>query len=204
MLVRTPKVDVTCDVVIWAAPLFVMPRVVAGVKVPVTTEYAPWAVANVTLDHPPSERGAPTAWDNVIYDSPSLGYVVATHQQLGEIGPRTVWTWYHAVVDRPAAAGRAWLQATPWTWWRDYILADLERAHPDIRQCVSRIDVRRWGHAMARPVPGLLSRRGALDTWIPSERLFVAHADMSGLSLFEEAQWHGVRAANQSAAVLRG
>ncbi|MGV3710017.1 MAG: NAD(P)-binding protein [Gemmatimonas sp.] len=49
-VVRTPKVDVTCDVVIWAAPLFVLPRVVAEVKLPVPMEYAPWAVANITLD----------------------------------------------------------------------------------------------------------------------------------------------------------
>ena len=35
-----------------------------------------------------------------------------------------------------------------------YILNDLARAHPDIRECVSRIDVMRFGHAMARPVPG--------------------------------------------------
>ncbi len=203
-VVRTPKLDVTCDVVIWAAPLFVMSRVVENVQVPVATEYAPWVVANVTLEHWPSERGASPSWDNVIYDSASLGYVVATHQQLGEAGPRTVWTWYHAVVDKTPVAGRNWLQQTPWSWWRDYILADLARAHPDIRNVVSRIDVRRWGHAMPRPVPGVLARRSALDSWAPSERLFVAHCDMSGLSLFEEAQWHGVHAANQSAAILRG
>lgn len=203
-LVRTPKIDVTCDVVIWAAPLFVMPRVVANVHLPVTTEYAPWVVANVTLDHWPAERGAAPSWDNVIYDSASLGYVVATHQQLGETGPRTVWTWYHAVVDRSSVEGRKWLMDTPWTWWRDYILTDLSRAHSDIRDVVSRIDVRRWGHAMARPVPGALSRVEALNSWKPAPRLFVAHSDLSNLSLFEEAQWHGVRAADSAAALLRG
>lgn len=203
-LVRTPKMDVTCDVVIWAAPLFVMPRVVADVKLPVTTEYAPWVVANVTLDHWPNERGAPPSWDNVIYDSASLGYVVATHQQLGETGPRTVWTWYHAVVDRSSVDGRQWLQKTPWSWWRDYILADLGRAHADVREAVSRIDVRRWGHAMARPVPGVLDRVEQLSRWKPGPRMFVAHADLSGLSLFEEAQWHGVQAANAAGRLLRG
>ena len=28
-----------------------------------------------------------------------------------------------------------------WSWWRDAILNDLAKAHPDIRECVSRIDV---------------------------------------------------------------
>lgn len=201
-LVRTPKMDVVCDAVIWAAPLFVMPRVVADVQLPVRTEYAPWVVANITLDRWPSERGAPPSWDNVIYDSPSLGYVVATHQQLGQPAPQTVWTWYHAVVDRDSVAGRTWLRNTPWSWWRDHILGDLARAHPDIGDAVTRIDVRRWGHAMARPVPGVLQRAAKLGSWTPAPRLFVAHADLSGFSLFEEAQWHGVRAADRVGALL--
>lgn len=197
-LVRTPKMDVMCEAVIWAAPLFVMPRVVVDVRLPVVTEYAPWVVANITLDHWPSERGASPAWDNVIYDSQSLGYVVATHQQLGETGPQTVWTWYHAVVDRTSQEGRKWLTDTPWSWWRDYILSDLARAHPDIRSAARRIDVRRWGHAMARPVPGVLDRRDKLSRWSPAAGMFAAHADWSGFSLFEEAQWQGVNAAERA------
>lgn len=203
-LVRTPKMDVVCDAVIWAAPLFVMSRVVADVQLPVTTEYAPWVVANITLEHWPQERGAPPAWDNVIYDSKSLGYVVATHQQLGQTGPNSVWSWYHAVVDRTAVEGRAWLRDTPWTEWRDFILSDLSRAHPDIRDAVTRIDVRRWGHAMARPVPGVLARRDKLARWKLREGLFAAHSDVSGFSLFEEAQWQGVRVAEQAARLVRG
>lgn len=198
-LVQTPTVDVTCDVVIWAAPLFVLPRVCRAVMVPVVTEYAPWVVANVTLERWPEERGFPPAWDNVLRDSASLGYVVATHQQLGETGPRTVWTWYHALGDQSGEDGRRHLAATSWASWREYILADLARAHPDIRAVVSRIDVKRWGHAMARPVPGVLTRRATLEAWQPAPHMFVAHADMTGFSLFEEAQWHGVTAAEAAA-----
>ena len=49
---------------------------------PVTTQYSPWVTANLTLDRMPRERGLDLAWDNVIYDSQSLGYVVATHMSL--------------------------------------------------------------------------------------------------------------------------
>jgi len=32
--------------------------------------------------------------------------------------------------------------------------------------------------------------------------MFVAHADLSGMSLFEEAQWHGVTAAMRAIALV--
>ena len=201
-LVRTPRVDITCDVVIWSAPLFVLPRVMPGVQLPVTLEYSPWVVANLTLDRLPRSHGAPLSWDNVIYGSAALGYVDASHQLLRTPSPRRVWTWYHAVVDRPAREARQWMQQRPWSRWRDEILADLSRAHPDIAECVSRIEVMRWGHAMARPVPGVLGRVETLRQWQPAERMFVAHADLSGVSLLEEAQWHGVQAADRAVQVV--
>lgn len=203
-LVRTPNLDVECDIIIWAAPLFVLPHVMPAVRVPVQLDYSPWVVANITLDRRPAERGAPMAWDSVFYGSSSLGYVSATHQYLGRPGPESVWTWYHAVVDRSSVNGRRWLESTPWSAWRDHVLADLARAHPDIADCVTRIDVKRLGHAMARPTPGVLTRNQTLASWSPAPRLFVAHADLSGLSLFEEAQWHGVQAAESAARVLSG
>lgn len=202
-LVRTPALDVECEQVIWAAPLFVLPRVLPSVRLPVTTEYAPWVVANLTLSHAPGELGAPLAWDNVIYGSPSLGYVNASHQSLATPSRENVWTWYHAVVDRPSRDARLWLQQRPWSEWRDQIINDLSRAHPDIADCIIRIDVMRWGHAMARPTPGVRARVQALQAWTPAPNVHIAHADMSGLSLFEEAQWHGVQAALAVARLLK-
>jgi phytoene dehydrogenase-like protein len=203
--VDTPTVRLEADVVIWSAPLMLLSRVLPRAVMPVATEYAPWVVANVVLDRLPRDVGASLAWDNVIYDSASLGYVNAAHQRLTTVPALpTVWTWYHAVVDKPAAEARRWMAARPWSAWRDDILADLSRAHSDVASCVARIDVMRWGHAMARPTPGVLARTAVLRDWRPAPGVFVAHADLSGLSLFEEAQWHGVRAAQQAAAQLGG
>ena len=198
-IVRTPRMDVTCDAVIWAAPLFVLPKVLPSVRLPVATDYAPWVVANLTLRRPPREQGVPPAWDNVIYGSPSLGYVDAGHQSLATRSDRRVWTWYYAIVDRASVDGRRWLQQRPWSEWRDQIVSDLSRAHPDIAECVEHIDIIRWGHAMARPVPGMLSRVDAMRRWSPAPGVYCAHADLSSLSLFEEAQGHGVAAAEQIA-----
>jgi phytoene dehydrogenase-like protein len=196
--VRTPALDVTCDAVVWAAPLFVLPRVLPEVRLPVVHDVAPWVVATLQLRRPPREQGFPAAWDSVIYGSPSLGYVDAGHQALGTRGDRRTWSWYHAVVGQDGRAGRQWLRTQRWEDWRDRILADLARAHPDITDCVERIDVKLWGHAMARPVPGVLGRAAALRGWQPAPGVYLGHADASGISLFEEAQWHGVQAADRA------
>lgn len=199
----TPRERIIAEAVVWAAPLFVLPRVLRSAVLPVRIEYAPWMVANLVLDRPPAERGAPMAWDNVIYGSSALGYVNAQHQQLGTPRTTQLWTWYHALTDRSAVEARQQLRDTPWSAWRDHIIADLQRAHPDIAQRLVRIDIRRWGHAMARPVPGALACIQALQAWQPGPRLFMAHADLSYLSLFEEAQWHGVAAADRVVRALQ-
>jgi hypothetical protein len=137
------------------------------------------------------------AWDNVLYNSPALGYVSATHMSLRTHESRSVWTYYWALADESPEAGRKRLLDRDWAHWRDAILADLEKAHPDIRQCVSQIDIMRMGHAMARPVPGFLgsaSRRRLAEGW---NGVHFSNSDVSGLSLFEEAQSRGVTAADR-------
>lgn len=201
--VLTPQIAWTADVVIVAAPLFVATRIVEGAP-PVRVTSSPWLVANLTLDRWPRERGFPVAWDNVLYDSPALGYVVATHQSLRRHVPRTVWTYYWALAHQPAIEARRWLLAQDWTTLRDRVIADLSRAHPDLRDCVSRVDIMRHGHAMIRPTPGLLSDPAWLATQQGHDHLFYAHADVSGLPLFEEAQYRGVLAADRALAVIGG
>ena len=58
-------------------------RIVApGLVASQAGDYGAWAVANVHLRARPVEAfQAPPAWDNVFRDSPSLGYVSATHQR---------------------------------------------------------------------------------------------------------------------------
>jgi hypothetical protein len=154
--------------------------------------WAPWVVANVTLTGRPREVGYPLAWDNVLYDSRSLGYVVATHQAYKDWGP-TVLTWYMPLTDEEPAAARARLLAADWKDLAAAVLADLSRAHADLPALVARLDVVRWGHAMLRPTPGFLS--SPVRRLAPEGGVRFAHADSAGLPLFEEAQDAGVRAA---------
>jgi len=212
MRVLTPGVEYRADAVIVAAPAFVAARVVEGAAPGSPHVYSPWLTANLTLRRPPRERaGDEPAWDNVVYGSSSLGYVVATHQSLRSVrGPRSrdVWTWYHALSDQPPADARRLLVRRSWREWVEWILTDLERAHRDIRECVERVDLMRMGHAMVRPTPGFLRHRAepgdAAARGLPTMggRLVHAHSDGTGLSLFEEAQWQGVRAAERVMAAV--
>jgi len=189
---------------IWAAPAFVLPRVWGAMPgelkaAALAGDYAPWLTANLHLaDFPEERHGAPAAWDNVFYDSPGLGYVVATHQLIRRHLSGTVFTYYRALHDVPPAEGRRLLLETPHAAWAEGILAELERIHPDIRRLTTRLDIFRNGHAMRRPVPGSLwyGQRQKLAEF-RNPRITLAHADLSGFSLFEEAQYRGVVAAER-------
>lgn len=202
--VLTPSTSWTTEVVIFAAPAFLASRIIEHGPSTPDFEYSPWVTANLTIERPPAQRGAPPAWDNVIVESPSLGYVVATHQSVRTYQPRTVWTYYWALAHESPRASRAWLLAQDWRTLADRILTDLARAHPDIRESVSRIDICRMGHAMVRPTPGFLRSAARRDLRAGRQHLFFAHSDVSGLSLFEEAQARGIIAADRAAAALSG
>jgi len=57
---------------------------------------------NLKLSMAPSGYGSGLAWDNVIRDSPSLGYVVATRGR--PAAEKQVITWYHAFTEKDARA----------------------------------------------------------------------------------------------------
>ncbi|HYP28913.1 MAG TPA: FAD-dependent oxidoreductase [Blastocatellia bacterium] len=193
------------DRVIFAAPHFLTPYLIRTYREQAPPhvgqfEYGAWMVANLFLKDRPQSRGFPLAWDNVIYESPSLGYVVATHQRGLDRGP-TVFTYYYPLCDDDPKQARARLLGTGWAGWAEVVLSDLNRAHPDIRSVVERMDVMRWGHAMIRPRTGFIwggARRAASE---PYRGIHFAHSDLSGVALFEEAFYHGIRAANEVMAI---
>ena len=194
--VRAGDAEFSCDHVIFAAPMFVAPYVVDGMRAPRFT-YSPWLVANLTLDRWPEERGVSPAWDNVIRSGAGLGYVVATHQSLRarEQGA-TVWTYYCALAHGDPGAERRVLQTSTWSDWVERIMKELSVAHPNIRRCVTHVDLVRLGHAMVRPTVGFLGADARRDPkWAP-RGIHLAHSDLSGLSLFEEAQYRGAAAAD--------
>lgn len=197
-----------------ALPAFIAARVIEQppawlVDIARNLAYAPWLVANLHLAAPLQDRpGAAPAWDNVVYGEPGggLGYVDAHHQSLDPRPGPTVLSYYRALGDLPGA--RQQLLTQPWSHWRDAILAALAAPHPDLAQRLTRMDIIRYGHAMAIPQPGTLRRLRQLSAAsadargshgapsaqaanVRSGRLHFAHADWSGYSIFEEAFTRG-------------
>ena len=188
--------------VIFAAPQFMTPYVISQFKTErpahvAAFEYGSWLVANLTLDAPTGERGCPVAWDNVLYDSPALGYVSATFQCGLDYGPAQ-WTYYFPFCDASPRDARTKLLGLDWNGCADVVLSDLARAHPTIRESVRRLDVMRWGHAMIRPRPGFIWNPERQVAARPYRGIHFAHTDLSGVALFEEAFYHGIRAAEEA------
>lgn len=191
-----------CKKVIYASPVFTAPYIIRGFAddtpfAPAEFQHNAWFVANLTLRDRPKPRFArdfPLAWDNVLYESPSLGYVNATHQKGIDYGP-AVWTYYYPMCHEEN--GRTKLFNYEWRDLADVALTDIARAHPDIYELTDRIDIMRWGHAMISPRPGFIwgsERKKAQEQY---RNIHFAHTDLSGIALFEEAFHHGLRAARE-------
>ena len=190
------------DKAIFAAPIFTAKYLIRDFKTnppQLVSEFQhnAWFVANLFLNDRPKNRFAkdfPLAWDNVLYESPSLGYVNSTHQKGIDYGA-AIFTYYYPMCAEEN--GRAKLFALDHPQLADIILTDLSRAHPNIRELTDKIDVMRWGHAMISPRTNFLwngSREKAQKSF---RNIHFAHSDLSGIALFEEAFFHGIRAANE-------
>ncbi|HKP69570.1 MAG TPA: FAD-dependent oxidoreductase [Pyrinomonadaceae bacterium] len=191
-----------CSQVIYASPIFTAPYVIRGFAdaapfAPADFQHNAWFVANLFLKDRPKPRFSrdfPLAWDNVLYESPSLGYVNATHQKGIDYGP-TIFTYYYPMCHE--ANGRPTLFNYSWQEMADVCLSDVARAHNDVYDLCDRLDIMRWGHAMISPRPHFIwsgVREKAMQPW---RNIHFAHTDLSGIALFEEAFYHGVRAATE-------
>ena len=206
---RGRNLEVRARAVLWAAPRFTLPRVLPPGRDPLAPgalTYAPWLVANVEVRRAPRGVGAPLSWDNVPLAGGSLGYVLANHlEPLDRRGTGAVLTYYEPLcADTPEelAAQRQRLLAGDLERWSSHVLAALSTLHPGIAQHVAQVSIARWGHAMIRPVPGLLFGDALALARAPLGRVRPCAADVAGLPLFEEAFYAGVAAAEDALAEL--
>jgi hypothetical protein len=193
---RERSVRVKAHGVVCAAPRFVAHRMIRDLPDGNDAVYSPWMVANITLDQLPAGFGTPLAWDNVARSSDSLGYVVATHQNVHPVPHETVITHYWPLDAAAPADERQRALARTHADWCERIVADLDRVHPGIHSHVRNIDVWVWGHGMVRPVPGFIWGNARQKMQQAQGRIVFAHSDMSGISIFEEAFTRGTKAAD--------
>ncbi|HJP32869.1 MAG TPA: FAD/NAD(P)-binding protein [Candidatus Latescibacteria bacterium] len=186
--------------VVYAGKLHTAPHVVADLPTAQQQaikqlDYIPWLVAAVRLTAPLADAGL--AWDNVLMDSPSVGYVSARHQrpppsnQDGE-----VLVYYLPLIGDPAAARKDLLADDPQPWARK-VLTDLTRIHPQLPDLVEGIDICRWGHGMVRPRPGVIWGPESRLRRMPCGVVEFATCDAGGLPLFEESIFAGIAAAER-------
>lgn len=193
---RRRRVEVRAQTAILAVPRFIASRIVAGWEgSDAGFSYAPWVVANASVSRLPAGPGAALAWDNVSATSNSLGYVVATHQSLRSAPGPTVLSWYMPLSQSDPATARQMMLGRSLGEWQAMVRDDLLSMNPDLKGGITRIDVWRWGHAMARPTPGFIwgdARQAAARLQGP---ILPAHSDISGIPVFEEAHDRGTAAA---------
>jgi hypothetical protein len=185
---------------IMATPHFITRRLLAQDAAPAGSfAYSPWMVANITLNGYPASRGYPLSWDNVVYKGHSLGYVSAQHQQLtSKLPEQHVITYYLPLDQLSPTDARKYAIELKHSHWVRIITDELEKVHPGIRRKIPHIDVWIWGHGMIRPEPGFISGNARLQAQQPvNGNIFFAHSDLSGISIFEEAFYHGNRAARE-------
>lgn len=191
---------VAAEKIIFAAPKFILPWVypeLAENKRRAVQElvYSPWLTVNLLVEH--FGENLP-AWDNVIYGSKSLGYVVAEHQRAGKLPHARTLTFFHAFDDDDTLTIRRRLLRMQEHEATELALAEIARAHPRVADFVLSAGIYRWAHAMVRPLPGVITGTARRELQHIDHHFFGAHSDVSGMSNFEEAQYQGIKAARRA------
>lgn len=193
---------ISADKVILASPQYVNHKLLkAFIREGVDyTEfnYSPWIIANITVKSLPNNKGPGLCWDNVAYGTASVGYVNACQQSLKRFEDRTILTYYLPLCDHDPRVSRLAAYARTYGQWLDIIIPELEYMHPNITGNIEEVELWVWGHGMISPSPGFIWGQSRQNASKPlDDKIFFAHTDLSGVSIFEEAFHQGIRAAKE-------
>ncbi len=189
---KTKKI--IADKVLLATPQFVNERILSKKRTE-NFNYVPWLLTTITLKN---EFGGDEelAWDNVIYGSDGLGYIYDQHQNIDQIMGEKVITYYRSFSTADCKKARKYLYALRETQLKRIVLNDLKKAHPLIEDFILDMQFHKIGHAMIAPVPNQIFGNSEAKQPIDG-KIFFAHSDLSGISIFEEAFYQGIRAAKE-------
>ncbi|MDX1957215.1 MAG: FAD/NAD(P)-binding protein [Leptospiraceae bacterium] len=188
-----------CSNLIYAAPRFTAKYIIhdySKISVP-EIEHAPWLIANLTLSERPKGNGVGLAWDNVSCYSRSLGYIVANHQDITTLRNKIVITYYLPLDEESSSIERKKALTRTYEDWMKIILPDLEKMHNGISKTIEFASLWVWGHGMSSPGINYLWSKDRKNMLNDFGKIIFAHSDMSGISIFEEAQYRGILAAKK-------
>ncbi|MFD0766314.1 FAD-dependent oxidoreductase [Mucilaginibacter lutimaris] len=197
---------IVADNVIMATPQFVNQRLFKEtITRPIDYQalnYSSWFVANITVKRLPQTKGAGLCWDNVAFDTPSVGYVNAGQQAVSQSNEKKVLTWYLPLCDHEPRIARLAAYTRTYEQWMDIMMPELEYMHPRITDAIENVECWIWGHGMIYPAVNYIWGKNRKAAQQPvKNNVFFAHTDLSGISIFEEAFHQGVRAASQLLAI---
>jgi hypothetical protein len=160
--------------------------------------YTPWLLATLVVNNLDDNASFPLSWDNVIHGSKGLGYVYDQQQDLQQIHTKKVITYYYSFSSGDLKKIRREMYTKDQEYWKKMVFDDLKMAHPTIELVTESMAVHLLGHAMISPVPGFIfgnAKKVASQTI--ENKIYFAHTDLSGISIFEEAFHQGINAVNK-------
>ncbi len=197
--VKKVSVEIITDKVVMATPQFVNQYLIKDRK-EFTKEfhYTPWLLATLIVNDLPDNFSFPLSWDNVIYDAKGLGYVYAQNQTLNQVQEKKVITYYYSFSSGDLKKTRKEIYKKDKEYWKQLVFSDLKIAHPDIEEYTEEMEVFLLGHGMISPVPDFIFGQAKENAAKNIEnRIYFAHSDLSGISIFEEAFHQGINAVKQ-------
>ncbi|MBG6187038.1 NAD(P)-binding protein [Flavobacterium sp. CAN_S2] len=192
-------IEIIADRVIMATPQFVNQYLIRNRKIMTQNfHYAPWLLATLVVSDLADNGSYPLCWDNVIYGANGLGYIYDQHQSLQQVQSKKVITYYYSFSSSDIKKSRKDLYQKKSTYWKQLVFDDLKIAHPNIESVTEEINIHLLGHGMISPVPGFIFGKHKKEASQNIEgKIFFAHSDLSGISIFEEAFHQGINIVNQ-------
>ncbi|MCG2610074.1 NAD(P)-binding protein [Flavobacterium sp. SM15] len=189
---------IIADKVLMATPQFVNQYLFEGRKdCAKNFHYAPWMLATLTVNELWDNASYPLCWDNVVHGSKGLGYIYDQHQSVEQLQSKKVLTYYYSFSDADTRKSRRFMYKQSQAYWKQLVFNDLKIPHPTIESQTQTIEVHRLGHGMISPVPGFIFGEAKQKAAKPIEnKIYFAHSDLSGISIFEEAFHQGIKAAD--------
>ena len=193
------SIEIIADKIIMATPQFVNQYLFKDRKeLTKDFHYAPWLLATLVVSDLTDNFSFPLCWDNVAHGSKGLGYIYDQHQNLDQNLGEKVITYYKSFSDENVKKSRKKLFSLNKEELKKIVLDELKLAHPLIVDYILEMSFHKIGHGMIAPIPNQIfgaeseNLRKNID-----DRIYFAHSDLSGISIFEEAFHQGTNAAKQ-------